>query len=224
MIRDAFKATDNIMRAMKESGHRSEEIWDHCRKKHLTVRKGVEIPAMVAYYVTTVVKGIEGLSGSFTSFLNVNLRSDSESLPTDTDNQTTATASTRRSSQQQKAFLGSFQQYAEKTLATFETFQNKSTETRQQLLELQTKQAKEVAASAEAERTRETWNEYDRLCQRVLDIAATRLSRNKVLLRNLCSRVQTLEVALGIDAENSVAVEAVRIMEGRNIDNDDEMN
>jgi hypothetical protein len=114
MVRDMLKATDNIVRAMKQSGHHSTEVWDYCRKTHLSVRKGVEIPANVAYYVTKVVMSIDGLSGSFSSYLENELRSDSESMPLDsgTDNLTTATASTSRSNsqQQQEAFLGSFQE------------------------------------------------------------------------------------------------------------------
>jgi hypothetical protein len=137
MVRDMLKATDNI-RAMKQSGHHSTEVWDYCRKTHLLVPKGVEIPANVAYYITKVVMSIEGLSGSFSSYLENDLCSDSESMPQDsgTDNLTTATASTSRSNsqQQQEAFLGSFQEYSDKTITAFESFQNKSNEIKRHFL------------------------------------------------------------------------------------------
>jgi hypothetical protein len=212
MIRDMMKATDNIVRAMKQSGHHSMEVWDYCRKTHLSVRKGVEIPAEVAYYVTKAVQSIDGLSGSFSSFLDNYLRCDSENLPNDGDNLTAATASTSRSGQQQEAFLSSFQDYTDKTIASFENFQIKSNTMKQDLYDLQAKQASKVAASVDADRDTKNWEEYDRLCQRVLELSTKKTTGNKLLLRNLCSRVLSIERQIGVDEASSVALEVMKTL------------
>jgi hypothetical protein len=159
---------------------------------------------------------IEGLSGSFSSYLENELRSDSESMPQDsgTDNLTRATASTSRSNsqQQQEAFLGYFQEYSDKTITAFESFQNKSNEMKKTLLDLQAQQASQLAATSEADRTRSNWDEYDRLSQRVIDMSTNINPRNKVLLRNLCSRVQAIEKLIGVDEASSVAIDVMKAL------------
>jgi hypothetical protein len=206
ICKGAFKALDKIRVAMKQSGFHCTDTWQYCRKSHLKVRKNVEVPAIVAFYLSLLTVEHPGIDGTFSQCLDDNLRSDSTTSPADL---VTASSgiSTKSKAAESTAFLKTF----EKVTNEMQFNQRSDMENRQKLIKQQYEDAKEKAMERQ-------WSEYDKLSARVLglkkDIRRAKETDNEVecddcrrYLKNLSVRVRIVEIELEIEAEDSIVRE-----------------
>ncbi|CAB9530191.1 unknown protein [Seminavis robusta] len=193
LVKDAMKSVEKIHGAMKKSGQGSNDPWSFCRKSVLTIRKGVEVAAEIAYYAYRIREAHPQLEGSWDAMLSEDLAASSTSTPTASkapppNNASVATPST--------ASTGSS---ANESLISSLGAWNESTKTaadqRQTYIDMKTSQAAE-------ERLARMWNEYDRLSLRVMDLRDN--GNAAPLLHNLATRVRALEDKLEIQLEFSV--------------------
>ena len=74
---DLVKARNNVLAAMKESGHHCNDPAQHLRNKFLTVRKGLRLPDGPVYYLIAVAKEHPALDQAHTQVLSDGLQTDS---------------------------------------------------------------------------------------------------------------------------------------------------
>jgi hypothetical protein len=208
ICKDAFKALDRIKVAMKQSGYHCTDTWQYCRKTFLKVRKNVEVPAIVAFYLSLLCVEHPGIDGNFAQCLEENLRSDSTTSPGDLGIVSANSGITTKSrAAENTAFLKTF----EKTTTEMQLTARADMEHRQKLIELQFEQAKDNAKERQ-------WGEYDKLSARVLGlkkqirdatVEGDNVERDECqrYLKNLSIRVRTVEMELAIKAVDSIVFE-----------------
>ncbi|CAB9521941.1 hypothetical protein SEMRO_1252_G256220.1 [Seminavis robusta] len=192
LVKDAMKAVEKIHAAMKKSGQGSNDPWSFCRKSVLTIRKGVEVSAEVAYYAFRIREPHPQLEGSWDAMLTEDLAASSTATPTASKAppaSSTATPSTASigSASANDSLISSLGAWNESTRT--------ASEQRQNYINMKTSQAAE-------ERLTRMWNEYDRLSLRVMELRDNGNAPH--LLHNLATRVRALEDKLDIAREFSV--------------------
>jgi hypothetical protein len=77
---DCMKARENCLKAMKQSGHHSNDLWTYCTNTKFTkLRKSsTPLPAKAVYYCHVLCSKHPDIDGKFATFLSEALKSDSE--------------------------------------------------------------------------------------------------------------------------------------------------
>ena len=213
-VRDVFKALENINGAMKQSGVHCTDLWQYCRKTFLKVRRNVEVPAIVAYYVSLLCKQHPGIEGNFAQSLEDHLKSDSTTIPIDTKSSSSGTGTMSKLKGDSTAFLEAF----ERTTSELQSTARADLEQRRKLIEYQMAKSEET----EDAKNERNWKEYDALSHRVLSLKSqirTCIDDEESIelcnyLSNLAVRVRSLEIQLDIEEHNSIVRDYLRHSNG----------
>lgn len=208
-IRDIFKALEKIETAMKQSGIHCTDLWQYCRKTFLRVRKGVEVPAVVAYYVHLLCRAHPGIEGNFAQCLEDHLKSDSTTSPADPKDRDQTSALTSKT---KNADTAAFLETLEKTSTGLQATARADIQQRQKLIDYQLAKAEDESRNVEDSRIERNWKEYDALSVRVLSLKKQIRTCNDVqeqgetlnYLYNLAIRIRALEIQLEIEEHNSI--------------------
>ena len=200
-MRDLMRARQNILVSIKVSGHHSNDAWDYCNRKHLTVRKNVVMPGAPVYYLDKMCEETPDIDQAYTEVLAEELRSSSNSSQNndDPDGPPAAAASSRR--MKPEDIIDTMKESSKELAA----LQAEANDQRGRMLELTMKKEND---SLEAKK----WDEYGKLANtmsRLRRAADTEEEHNEQLKLNFAKRIRALEDSIGIKLIDSIVRDIV---------------
>jgi len=185
---DCMKARENCLKAMRQSGHHSNDLWTYATTTKFTkLRKSSPpVPAKAVYYCHVICTKHPDIDGKFAPFLSERLKSDSEiDLTGNAGERSDDGNSNKRKSGVDKMV---------DTITTATTRIASVIEAKQ---------------SATDKDEAKLWEEYMKVAEKFLDWKDD--SSKRPLLRNLAIRVTKLERQCGIPADQSITCGVVEI-------------
>ena len=193
-VSDCMKARENCLKAMRMSGHHSNDLWTYCGNHSFTkLRKASPpVPAKAVYYCHVLCTKHPDIDGKFATFLSENLKSDS-----DVDLSGSADCPKDNSRSKSKALETLVQSIASATTEMTSFFAEK----KQQQQQKQQHEGNLVTVEEEA-RKRTLWAEYLDLASKFLEMKED--PSKLPLLSNFAIRIRELETLCGIPQQQSV--------------------
>ena len=189
-----MKARENCLKAMRMSGHHSNDLWTYCGNQTFTkLRKSSPpVPAKAVYYCHVLCSKHPDVDGKFATFLSEKLKSDS-----DVDLTGSADCPKDNSRSKNKSLETLVHSIASATTEMTSFFAEKK-----QQQKLRQQQEEDSSTVEDEARKRTLWAEYLDLASKFLEMKEDPVKLP--LLCNFAIRIRELERLCGIPHQQSV--------------------